>query len=72
MGWNRGSDHASALIKVCMENVQDVDKRKEIYRVMYNVWRDSDWDTVDEVPDLDPVFDELVREQEPEWFEEFE
>lgn len=53
------------------KNVPIADRYK-IYKVMYEEFRNNDWDTVDESLGIDKVFDDVVREVDPWMFEEEE
>lgn len=62
MGWSTGSNIASPLIEVIKKNVKNVEKRKEIYKVLIEVLEYQDWDTQDESFDIDSIFDETYND----------
>lgn len=68
MGWASGSALFSDLIDSLIEADVSDEQRKIVYDLMYDAFRDMDWDTVDESMEKDPVFDKVVREKEPDWF----
>lgn len=69
MGWASGSEIANDMITCpAIQRLQD-DERKPIFNTLYKSLRSMDWDTVDESMGIDPVFDEVVRENEPDWFD---
>ena len=70
MGWARGSQLFEELICSLIEADVSDPQREIIYDKMYDAFRDMDWDTVQECFDIDVVFDNLVRQKEPDWFSE--
>ena len=62
MGWSTGSNIASPLIEVIKKNVKNVEKKKEIYKVLIEVLEYQDWDTQDESFDIDSIFDETYND----------
>lgn len=67
MGWASGSSVARPLIETIKEQVAEESVRLEIYKVLYDVLRDQDWDTVDEAMGIDPVFDQVAIEDGFTW-----
>lgn len=61
MGWASASDIVIPIIKSMKKHVP-VKERKKVYKVMYDAFRDADWDTAYELAGMDPVFDEILRE----------
>lgn len=70
MGWASGSRIALKLIETMGRNVPQVEQRIPIYEDMINCLLNEDWDTVDEVLCIDPVFDHVIRKKFPDWFDE--
>lgn len=70
MGWNTGSEIFDIIIKAVQKHVPDKEIRKEIYKPIYESFCWQDWDTQNEVLGIDPAYDELHHEMEPEYYEE--
>ena len=70
MGWARGSEIMNNIIHAVQPHVKDHDALKAIYIPIIKALDDSDWDTHDESMDIDPAFDEAMREVNPDEFEE--
>jgi len=69
MGWADGSRVMNEIIDAVKANVPDPEVRKRIYRPIYGVLRDQDWDTVDESLFIDRAFNAVVAEDDPEYFD---
>lgn len=70
MGWASGSSVAGPIIETVSKEIKDAETRKKVYRPLYEALTGADWDTVDECLGIDTAFDEVVKEYEPEWFDE--
>lgn len=62
MGWGSGSRIMDGIIDAVEENVKDYDTRYKIYKSVYEVMRDADWDTIDECLGQDEAFDQVASE----------
>ena len=69
MGWSGGSDIAGQIIESVMQNVDSKQIRKNIYITILRVMEDNDWDTQRECEGIDPVFDQLLKDKHPKWYE---
>jgi hypothetical protein len=69
MGWAGGSSVAIAIIE--SDGVQMLEDclRKPVLEGVLDALEGADWDTVDEAMGIDPVFDEIVLERHPNWFD---
>lgn len=59
MGWASGSEIATKMIKVVSETVQDDAAKTVIYIALAESLMDQDWDTIDEVSGICPLWDSL-------------
>ena len=62
MNLNTGSILFSALVDTLMENVASKELRKKIYEPVYHEFRDCGWKGVDQLKGIDPVLDEIIKE----------
>lgn len=62
MGWGSGSRIMDGVIDAVADNVVDFDTRYKIYKKVYEVMRDADWDNVDECLGQDEAFDQVAAE----------
>ena len=67
MGWSGGSRVAIAIIEG-VESLGDTE-RKHVLEVMLDALEGADWDCLDEAMGIDPVFDEIILERYPNWFD---
>lgn len=67
MGWASGSGVMNEII----EGVQGLhpSTRGTLFRVVLDAFEGADWDTIDESMGIDPVFDGVVKDKHPEWFD---
>ena len=74
MGWASGSSLFDAIIEAVMDEVPDKEKRKRIYKPIFDEFQAHDWDTEDECVGLDPAYDEMYNEylKERGWYDETE
>lgn len=72
MGWASGSRVMSEIIAAIQPHLPDENARKEVYKILINVFEDDDWDTQDECEGEDPAFDAALAELHPDWYEEEE
>lgn len=73
MSWSSGSYVLSGIYDVIKANVTDRDARIRIYTELIDIFRDSDWDNLDEFVGLDDEFDEAIVSYNPsleEWVNE--
>lgn len=70
MGWASGSQIANDIIEHPEVQVLEDKERKGVFRAVFEALEGHDWDTIDESMGLDPMFDEVVREKYPDWFDE--
>lgn len=69
MGWASGTYLAEPVIEAAKERISDQKSRAEFYKVFLAAMEDLDWDTQDEVIGIDDVFDAVLREAHPGWYE---
>ena len=68
MGWASGSDIAAVVIDAAKKAIKNTRTRQNFYKKFMKVMQEHDWDTLDEVTDIDPVWDRLFpREEEDDW-----
>ena len=71
MGWSGGSRVMDGIIEAL--NCDNVGlhplQRSWLYMEIIPILEDEDWDTIDECMGTDAVFDQVVQELHPEWFE---
>jgi len=72
MGWSSGSDLMRWIIEDLKTIVKDNKLRKKIYVCLINNFENEDWDTQDEVREIDESFDKALEELHPEWFNDNE
>lgn len=65
MGWARGTEIFSVIIKAAKKAIPDDQARKAFYREVYEAFADADWDCEDECFNDDPVFEQVYRERWP-------
>lgn len=70
MGWASGSSMLSEIIEVINENVESEESRLQIYRRLIDIFEDRDCDTICECVDEDETFDKVLRERDPEWYDD--
>lgn len=70
MGWCGGSSIFSAVIKAAKRFIKDPKDRRKFYLALLPEFNAHDWDTQNECDGLDSVFDKILREQYPEFFED--
>ena len=70
MGWASGSGIFTEVITSAKKFIKDKKARKKFYKNVMAAFEDHDWDTQQECEGLDPVFDELLRETHPDWYED--
>lgn len=69
MGWSRGSQVMSTIIGQLKTHMPDVEARKIVYEILIEEFEDMDWDTQQECMGEDLIFDEIMRNRHPRWFE---
>lgn len=69
MGWAGGSQVAIAIIEDDRVQVLEDCLRKGVLEAVLDALEGADWDTLDEAMGIDPVFDELILERYPNWFD---
>lgn len=62
MGWSSGTRIMEGIIDAVEEHVVDFDIRYKIYKSIYEVMRNADWDNVYEVLGIDEAFDQVAAE----------
>jgi hypothetical protein len=72
MGWSGGTDPMRRIIKVIKKNVPDKEARAIIYDEVIDAFEDQDWDTQDECLGIDKLFDKVLKERNPELYEDDE
>ena len=72
MGWGSGSRLMTDVIKKMLEKKIPAESRKAIYEILIPAMQDQDWDTEADCMHSDPVYDAVLIEQNPDWFEEDE
>ena len=70
MGWASGSELFGHVITAAKKAIPDDAARAEFYKPVINAFEDHDWDTQNECEGDDPVFDKLMKEMHPEWYED--
>jgi hypothetical protein len=68
MGWCSGSDIASAMIRAGKKYIP-ARHRKAFYNDVINALEDHDWDCQGDVMGEDELFDEVLKERNPDWYE---
>lgn len=69
MGWASGSELFDSVIDAAKKYVPKKN-RKAFYKQLIFAFQDRDWDTEKECLGQDPLFDEVLREEYPDWFKE--
>lgn len=72
MGWGGGTDIAIGMIEAFQKENIDPDVRKRLYETMLDVLTDRDWDVVDEAMGIDEIFDEVVKEWNPAYENDYD
>ncbi len=72
MGWAGGSDIACVVIQQAKTHIKNKKARTKFYEAFYDVMTDHDWDTKGESERIDPLWDELLKDLHPDWYEEDE
>jgi hypothetical protein len=72
MGWASGSALFHDLILSLQDAEVDAPTRAKIYDAMIEAFENMDWDTQQECEGEDPVYDKVLKERNPEWYEEDE
>lgn len=62
MGWSGGSRLFKRVIETMQENVDDDETREAIYIDLIEAFEDADWDTLDECIGIDPVYDQILKD----------
>lgn len=70
MGWARGSDIVQEFVTRLQKAKFDGHTRRAIYEILVPVLCNQDWDTQDEVMDMDEELDAVLKTRYPEMFEE--
>jgi hypothetical protein len=62
VGWSRGTEHMTAIIRSLREHVPDAVARKFVYRDVLKSFQDADWDAEHECLGLDAAFDAALKD----------
>jgi hypothetical protein len=63
MGWASGSRVACKVIKAVKKVKMTKKAKKAIYKALGSALQEHDWDTQNEVLGIDPVYDEVSKEE---------
>ena len=58
-----------SIVGALQTKVENEDTRKEVYRIIIPEFGNADCDTLDECLGSDPAYDAVMKELNPEWFE---
>lgn len=72
MGWASGSEIVREFVVRLQKAKFDGRARREIYSILVPILCNQDWDTQDEVIDMDEELDAVLKSRYPEMFEEFD
>lgn len=67
MGWTGGIDIMDSIVECLQKEIEDADKRKNIYIKIIKILEGEDWDTLCECQNKDKAFKKAVKELYPEW-----
>jgi hypothetical protein len=67
MGWGSGSEIMEEIMMTLPDLIKDTETRKNIYKTLISAFEDHDWDTQDEVRDIDKAYDKALNELHSEW-----
>ncbi len=70
MGWASGSQVAIDIINGIAVQLLEDGLKRGVFADVLDALEAADWDTVDEAMGIDPMFDEVVRDKHPGWFDE--
>lgn len=73
MGWSSGS----MVFRDIANGVEEIEglsyeQKLRLYMVIIESLEYNDWDTQDEVMNVNPIVDDAMRKLHPEWFEEMD
>jgi len=71
MGWSSGSDIAEVVIRLVRRYVPK-DKRRAFFRSFVKEMYNHDWDGESDVEGRDPDFDAVLKELNPDWYDDDE
>lgn len=70
MGWGSGSNLMDKVQHGLLDKDVSPETRKILYEILIPAMQACDWDTELDCMDYDPVYDETIKELEPDWFTE--
>lgn len=66
MGWSGGTEIMSTIIEQAMKYIPFEKNRTGFYREVIKPMENADWNTEEECLGIDPCFDQLLLEKNPE------
>lgn len=70
MSWSSATQIMSGVMNALLDWNANESCREAVYECLISPLQENDWDGERDILGIDPVYDRMLREQHPDWFED--